>query len=121
MLNYNLIGYAIYLPLTFYITIVVGKICHTNGEYYLLGIIQGHPEIVKNINNLLLVGYYLLNLGYAAATLSYWPSILDLNQLIGIIGLKLGQIILLLGVIHYINMLVTYLFSKRINKTIKNK
>ena len=114
--NYNIIGYAIYLPITFFITIVVGRICYTHGEIYLLGIINDHPDTVRFINKLLLVGYYLVNLGFAAITLSFWPLLTNFEILIGTIGYKLGQITMLLGVLHFNNMAVTYVISKRINK-----
>ncbi len=117
MINYNIIGYLVYLPITFYITIHIGKVCYTNGEHYLARIINDHPEIVKAINSLLLLGYYLLNLGYAAITLSFWPNIDNWIVLIETIGTKLGQIILLLGVMHFNNMLMTYLIAQRINRT----
>ncbi len=121
MNNYNIIAYSIYLPLTYYITIVVGRICYKHGEIYLLGIINDHPDLVKTINKMLLIGYYLLNLGYAAITLSFWPELTNFGGLIGTIGVKLGQIILLLGLMHYNNMAVTYFISKRINKQLNNK
>ncbi len=114
--NYNLIAYSIYLPITFYITIVVGKTCYNNGEVYLSRIINDHPETVRSINSILLVGYYLLNLGYAAITLSFWQEIHNIAQMIEILGRKLGTIILFLGLMHFNNMLVTYVISKRINK-----
>jgi hypothetical protein len=116
MENYNIIAYCIYLPITFYITIVVGRICYQNGEVYLSRIINDHPDTVKAINSLLLVGYYLLNLGYAAITLSFWQQIHDIRGLIEILSGKLGTIIMFLGLMHFNNMLVTYIISKRINK-----
>jgi len=116
MENYNIIGYCIYLPITFYITIVVGKICYTHGEIYLSKIINDKPEIVSSINRILLVGYYLLNLGYATITLSFWHKIINMATLIETLSTKLGIIILFLGVMHVNNMLVTYMLSKKINK-----
>ncbi len=120
MINYNIIGYAVYLPITFYITIHIGKVCYINGEHYLARIINDHPETVKAINSILLTGYYLLNLGYAAITLRFWPDIDSWVTLTETISTKLGQIILLLGIMHLNNMLMTYLISLRINKSIHN-
>ncbi len=111
MINYNIIGYLVYLPITFYITIHVGKVCYRNGEVYLLKIINDHTDTVKAINSLLLIGYYLVNLGYAAVTLGFWPTIDHPTLLIETISVKLGQIILFLGIMHFNNMLVTYLIS----------
>lgn len=115
-MNYNIAGYMIYLPITFYITIVVGKTCYHNGEIYLLRIINDEPQAVRAINKLLLAGYYLLNLGYATLMLSFWQRINTMRDLTETLCSKLGMIILLLGVLHVNNMLLTYFISKVINK-----
>lgn len=115
-MNYNIISYFIYLSITFYITIVVGKICFNNGEVYLGRIIDGKPEMVSFINRLLLIGYYLLNLGYAALMLSFWPEIKSISEAILVLFGRIGKIVFLLGVMHYNNMLVTYLISLKLNK-----
>lgn len=115
-MNYNIISYFIYLSITFYITIVVGRICFNNGEVYLGRIIDGKPEMVSFINRLLLIGYYLLNLGYAALMLSFWPEIKSISEAILVLFGRIGKIVFLLGVMHYNNMLVTYLISLKLNK-----
>lgn len=115
-MNYNIVSYLIYLLITFYVTVVVGKICYTNGEHYLMKIINDKPELVRSINSILLIGYYLLNLGYATIMLSFWPQIESLNQLICELSTKTGKILLLLGFMHYFNILITALYSIKINK-----
>lgn len=115
-MNYNIISYFIYLSITFYITIVVGRICFNNGVVYLGRIIDGKPEMVSFINRLLLIGYYLLNLGYAALMLSFWPEIKSISEAILVLFGRIGKIVFLLGVMHYNNMLVTYLISLKLNK-----
>lgn len=120
-MNYNILSYSIYLPVTFYITFVVGRICFENGEVYLHRLMDEHPDTVKAMNRLLLIGYYLLNLGYAAIMLSDWPVIINLSQAFLLSFTRIGTILFILGIMHYNNMLLTYLISKRINKTITSK
>lgn len=115
-MNYNITGYMIYLPVTFYITIVVGRVCYRNGELYLSRIINEHPVTVRWINSMLLTGYYLVNLGYAAVMVSFWHRISSLQDLVETLSGHIGIIVLLLGILHVNNMLVTYLISKHINK-----
>jgi hypothetical protein len=115
-INYNIIGYAIYLPVTFYITVHVGRVCYRNGEVYLNRIINDSTSTVKAINALLLTGYYLINLGYAAITLGFWPNIDSWIHLTETISTRFGQIILFLGIMHFNNMLVTYLTSRYLDK-----
>lgn len=116
-INYNILAYIIYLPITFYITIFVGKICYQNGEVFILKLIQDEAT-AKAVNKLLLIGYYLLNLGFAALTLSNWSKIALWQELIEVLCTKLGQIILLLGIMHVNNILIIQFFAKKqINKS----
>jgi len=118
ILNYNIIGYLVYLPVTFYITINVGKVCYQHGEIFLLQLIE-QEQTAKAVNKLLLIGYYLLNLGFATLILSYWSIIKHWSNLIEVLSTKLGLIILLLGIMHFINMFVIQFFAKKqFNKSI---
>ena len=116
MKNLNLIAYSLYLPITFYITLYVGKMFYKHGEVYLHQLLPNKTDMVKAINSLLLTGYYLLNLGYATVTLSFWERIATSLQLLEILSTKLAYIILILGSMHLNNMLVIYLASKYQNK-----
>ena len=117
-INYNIIAYLIYIPITFYITIYVGKVCYQNGEVFILKLIP-HEQTAKAVNKLLLIGYYLLNLGFAALTLSYWSKIGHWAALIEVLCTKLGQIILLLGIMHLNNIFSIWFFAKKqLNKSI---
>ncbi|MEZ4803920.1 MAG: hypothetical protein R2852_00125 [Bacteroidia bacterium] len=115
-MSYNIISYVIYLPITAWITIYVGKVCFVNGRAYLNQILHNRSELVNSINSSLLLGYYLLNIGYAATMLSFWPEIHDFQNLILELSRRIGLIIISLGLMHYFNLTVTYLISKKINK-----
>jgi hypothetical protein len=115
-MNYNIISYLIYLPISFYITIVVGNTFYKNGEIYLLTLIDDKPENIKAINKLLLIGYYLLNLGYIAITLSFWKQIDNWVMTIEQVSTKLGQIILILSIMHFNNLAIAYWYSNKLKK-----
>ena len=101
---YNIISYIIYLTITFYITIRVGWICYSNGEIYIRQMLQERQDWVKPVNNLLLIGYYLVNLGFASITLSTWNPVENIGQMIAMIATKTGFIMLVLGMMHYSNL-----------------
>lgn len=115
-MNYVILSYALYLTVTFYITFIVGKICFDNGEIYLHLLMNEKEETIKSINRLLLIGYYLLNLGYAAIMLSGWPNVQDAATLMLELFTRIGRILLILGLMHYNNLLIIYLFSKKNHK-----
>ncbi len=114
-MNLNIIGYLIYLSLTSIIIIKVGKLCYDNGNIFVSQLIPNHEELCHQINKMLLIGYYLLNLGYCAMTIISWEKIQTNNQLIEIIATKSAIIILTIGFMHYINI---FLLTKYIKKLI---
>ena len=115
-MNLNIIGYFIYLSLTIFIILKVGKICYKNGTVYVLELIPNHAAICQKINQVLLLGYYLLNIGYCAMTLISWQKITSLAQLIETIGIKTAIIIFIISLLHYFNIII---LTKYIQKIIK--
>ncbi len=112
MTNYNLIGYAIYAIITYFITVRVGLIFHKNGYHYIKSGLEDE-SIATSVNNLLLACYYLTNLGYIAVTIWFWDGIGSVNTLFESLSDNISNIVLLLGVLHFLNMLVIYMFSKK--------
>jgi len=98
----NAIGYMIYLPITVFITIVVGRSFHKNGIHYIKSILP-QKGFAEPLNNLLLIGYYLVNIGYAFISIKNWIHIASTHQLIEEVSLRAAYIILLLTIMHYIN------------------
>lgn len=113
-MNLNIIGYLIYLSLTSVIIIKVGKLCYDNGNIFVSQLIPNHEELCHQINKMLLMGYYLLNLGYCAMTIISWEKIQYINQLIEIIATKSAIIILTIGIMHYINIILLTKYIKKL-------
>ena len=114
-MNLNIIGYLIYILITSYIIVIVGKICYKNGNIYVAQLLPDHEDLCHKTNQILLVGYYLLNLGYSSMTLISWEKILSINQLIEVIAIKSAIIICSISILHYINI---YILTKYIQKLI---
>ncbi|WP_323789352.1 hypothetical protein [Psychroserpens sp.] len=117
-MNYNILTYCIFLPIIAMIMIKVGWMFYTNGEVFLMYLFQQNTSLVKSINNILLIAYYLVNLGYAVITLAYWETIESALQMLNTLAEHLGIIIIGLAVLHYNNVLVlNYLVkSKTLNQ-----
>jgi hypothetical protein len=113
-MNLNIIGYLIYLSLTSVIIIKVGKLCYDNGNIFVSQLIPNHEELCHQINKTLLIGYYLLNLGYCAMTIISWEKIQSIYQLIEIIATKSAIIILTIGFMHYINIILLTKYIKKL-------
>ncbi|WP_396194803.1 hypothetical protein [Flavobacterium sp.] len=114
-MNLNILGYAIYLLITIFIIVKVGRICYQNGNIYVAQLIPDHMDLCHKINQVLLLGYYLLNIGYCAMTLISWEKIITFNQLIEVIAFKSAIIIGTIAFMHYGNIFV---LTKYIQKLI---
>jgi len=111
-MNLNTIAYAIYSLLTIFISLYVGKQFHKNGYHYILSIFEEEP-LSNVINNLLLVGYYLVNIGFSIIQISYWNPISNFNQLIESISTKTATILIILATLNFINVGVLSFFRKK--------
>ena len=61
------------------------------------------------MNHLLVVGFYLINVGYVAFALRTAETPGNLRQAIELVSDKLGVVLLVLGVMHFFNL---YVFSR---------
>ncbi len=109
----NTFTYLIYLSLTYFITVHVGLRFNRNGRIYILRLTGGDERLTDSINRLLLTGYYLLNLGYAALMIRNWRTVDTITQSLLSIATMTGTIMLTLAVIHFLNMLAIYLLSRK--------
>lgn len=98
--------------------IIVGWKFYKYGEVFLLSLFYQNNYLVKPINNSLLIGYYLINLGYAILTIAYWEQINSILQLLNVLSTKLGTIIIAISILHYNNiMCLKYIIkSKTLNQ-----
>jgi hypothetical protein len=112
-MNYIILTYALYLPITIALTIWVAKTLFTNGRIFLVDIFHGNELLADSVNKLLVVGFYLINIGYAVYTLQIFGEILSVQAVIERLSLKLGAIILILGGMHFFNLFVFFNLRKK--------
>lgn len=109
----NTIAYLLYLFITYCITVHVGLAFYRNGRVYILNLVEGDEQFTDPINKLLLTGYYLLNLGYAALMIRSWETMKNWTDVLVSIASMTGRIMLILAVIHFVNMAVILKISHR--------
>lgn len=112
-MNYIIITYSFYLIITISLTIWVARTLFKNGKVFLIDIFHGNKELADSVNNLLLVGFYLINLGYAVYTLQVTNNILNVQQVIEELSIKIGLIILILGGMHFFNLYIFFNLRKK--------
>lgn len=112
-MSLNTIAYIIYLVIITYIIFWLGKQFHSKGSVFILSLYNGDAAATDAINNILLIAYYLFNLGYAFLKLQQWETVYNFQELIASIGVNIGTLLLILSTTHYFNMFLIYILSKR--------
>lgn len=113
-MNLNILSYLLYFIIMAATIVQVGLSCYRNGNVYVANILPHNLTLCRLINKVLLVGYYLVNLGYTVYIISTWEAIHTHHDLISHIAEHSGTIILLLAFLHYMNMAGIYiLFNKQ--------
>lgn len=110
-MNYIITTYIIYLAATITLTVWVARTLFINGRIFLIEIFHKDELLADSVNKLLLVGFYLINVGYAVYTLKVMDTVTNAQQLIEALSIKIGLIILILGGMHFFNLYI--LFSLR--------
>ena len=101
--------YCVYAGASVGLTVWLARTLSKNGEVFLDDVFVDNPRMAPAVNRLLVVGFYLLNLGYAFVTLKAGADALTPVQAMETLAAKLGALLLSLGVIHFGNL---YLFHR---------
>ncbi len=69
-MDLTVVAYLLYLAVTIPLTLWVGGALRRHGDVFLVDVFGGSPAWPNSVNQLPVIGFYLLNFGY----LSYsWP------------------------------------------------
>ena len=96
--------YSVYATLSIALTVWVGQTLHRNGKLFLIEAFRGEARMAEAVNHLLRVGFYLINMGFVALFLSLGREPSGLVGGIEYISVKIGIVLLVLGVMHFFNM-----------------
>jgi hypothetical protein len=108
-MNLSIFTYLVYLVVSICMTIWVAQTLHKSGRYFLVDVFQGDWAMADSVNRLLVVGYYLINLGAASLMLKLGHSVQDMTGAIEALSEKVGMVLVVLGVMHFFNL---YIFSR---------
>ena len=82
-----------------------------NGYLFLEDVFED-PRMARAVNKLLVIGFYMLNLGYAALLLEA-EAAPDAVAAFEVLGRKLGVLLVSLAGLHFLNMYVFYRIRRR--------
>ncbi|WP_210463070.1 hypothetical protein [Rufibacter roseolus] len=112
-MNYFILTYTIYLLTSIALTVWVARVLFNNGRIFLVDIFQGNNPLADSVNKLLVVGFYLINIGYMTLALKEVGSIASVQAVVEVLSYKLGWIILILGGMHFLNLTIFFKLRAR--------
>ena len=107
-MNYFILTYLVYLTTSILLAIWVAKVLFNNGRIFLVDIFHGNAPLADSVNKLLVVGFYLVNIGYMSLVLKETDSIKNVQGVIEVLSYKVGSIILILGGMHFLNLIAFF-------------
>ena len=103
------ITYIGYLAISVSLTVWVAQTLHKNGRIFLIDVFNGNESLADSVNHLLVVGFYLINLGYVSLALKLGYDIQSTAEGIEALSWKVGLVLVVLGAMHFFNL---YIFSR---------
>ncbi len=98
------LGYLLYLSISIAMTIWVARTLSRNGEVFLVKCFGQDEQLARSTNHLLVVGFYLVNIGFIALRMDGWNEQRAMTAMIPYVSAKIGLSVLVLGVMHFFNM-----------------
>jgi hypothetical protein len=112
-MSYTVVTQLIYLALAVPLTIWVARVLNRHGQRFLVDVFVGNEELAQSVNTLLVIGFYLLSLGYVVLRLTTTGEIATAAEMISVLGSKVGTISIVLGVVHLTNVFVFHAMRRR--------
>lgn len=108
-MNATVWTYLCYLLISIGLTVWVARTLFKHGQPFLENAFGGDERLARSINQLLVVGFYLINLGYITLNLQISADVFDTQNAIEHLSLKIGFVLLVLGGMHFFNL---YVFNR---------
>lgn len=113
--------YGAYLLITIAITIWVARTLSKNGIVFLMQCFGQNETLAKSTNHLLVVGFYLVNIGFITLTLSLGDEPVTMGGAIRFLSSKVGLAVLVLGAMHFFNMGAIAQFGRKVNSWLDDR
>jgi hypothetical protein len=105
--------YLLYLAITVPLTFWVGRALRRHGAVFLLDVFRGDEHVAQAVNQLLVIGFYLLNIGYVSFFMSSSHTVEDGQALLETLSTKVGAVALVIGALHFVNVWCLNAFRRR--------
>jgi hypothetical protein len=112
-------AYIAYLAISIALTIWVARTLSKNGIVFLIECF-GHDELLaRSTNHLLVVGFYLVNLGWILLTLRFGSEPQNVADALEFLSSKVGLVVVVLGAMHFFNMNAIAKFGRKVGQWLR--
>jgi hypothetical protein len=98
---YIVVCYVTYLAISLAVTIWVARTLHHNGRSFLIDAFHSNVALADSVNHLLVVGFYLINIGYVTLAMRTADTVPTVRSAIELVCDKLGVVLIVLGIMHF--------------------
>lgn len=117
-MDFTPIAYIIYIVLSISITIWVAQTLFKNGRIFVIDAFAGNEKMADAVNHLLLVGFYLVNVGFIALFMRFGTKPENVQQVFEFVATKIGIVLFFLGIAHFFNIFNFSRIRKKSWKTV---
>jgi hypothetical protein len=100
------VAYALYLLISIPLTVLVARTLSRHGRAFLTEVFADSPGLANAVNQLLVVGFYLISLGFVTLFLTSHAEVPTAREVFELLSVKVGVVALILGAMHLTNVLV---------------
>ena len=109
--------YIFYLAVSVVLSVWVARTLSRTGHVFLLAVLRGDEQLAVAVNRLLVVGFYLLDLGFVTLFMRISGTVQTARASFEALSAKLGTVLLVLGLIHLISVLILSMVRRRATRS----
>jgi hypothetical protein len=112
------VSFVSYLLISIAMTIWVAHTLSTNGLIFLVEAFDAREDLAGSINHMLVVGFYLVNVGFILVALRYGLRPSNVPGAMEYVSTKVGLAMLVLGAMHFTLMYVIAKYGRQASRHI---
>jgi hypothetical protein len=109
----TVVTYLLYFVVTIPLTVWVARALHRYGQVFLNDVFHGDLTLAHAVNQLLVIGFCLLNLGYVALFMTSNAQIDSNRRVLEVLSTKVGGVAVVVGLVHFANVWAFNAFRRR--------
>lgn len=112
-MSFVVVAHLCYLVISVLMTVWVGRTLYRAGHHFVVDAFSGNEQLAGAVNRLLVVGFYLVNIGFVALAIRMGFRPEDATSAVENVSMRVGTVLLVLAGMHFFNMIVLARIRRR--------